>query len=92
MGGCALKLSLLRPYEQTELSIGLNTKGTVECNIMYIPQNTFGNLMKRCVETKSLYIDKDFGANMASISSDNFLRSKGVDPSLISKYKIINQC
>ncbi|KAG2392806.1 hypothetical protein C9374_011531 [Naegleria lovaniensis] len=84
LGGCAFKLSLLTPYIQTELSIGLDTQGSVECSLMYIPQNTFGFLMKKCIETKSLYVDKDFPGTITSIcSNEDFLRNRGIEPSAV---------
>ncbi|EFC48968.1 predicted protein [Naegleria gruberi] len=85
LGGCAFNIKLLTPCVQTELSIGLDTKGTVDCNMMYIPQTTFGFLMKKCIETKNMYIDRDFPATTTSIChNETFLSSKGIDPSSIN--------
>lgn len=87
MGGCAFKLALLTPYIQTELSIGLDTQGSVECSLMYIPQNAFGFLMKKCIETKSLYVDKEFPGTLSSIcSNEDFLRNRGIEPSAVRMY------
>ncbi|KAL9642691.1 hypothetical protein ABK040_009770 [Willaertia magna] len=82
IGGSAFQVRYLDSYMKTDLNITLNSIGTINCNVTFIPQTKYGNLLKNCIENKTLFSDTEFPSNQTtSISKksiDNFCKRKGI--------------
>ena len=79
--GCArFDVTLLPDFVETELSIELDSQGSLDVKLVYIPGKEFGSVMKQCMSSKVPFTDTSFPATTLSISRGRkFLILKGVE-------------
>jgi hypothetical protein len=80
LGSARFDVNLLPDFAETQLSIELDTQGSLDVKVVYTPGKEFGSVMRLCRNTKTPYTDTSFPATTSSLyRARRFLILKGVE-------------
>ncbi len=70
LGSTTFKIRLLENFKELEISLPLHPTGVLDLVFSFYPNTVYGSLVRKCVETNSLYKDLDFKPESSSIGED----------------------